>query len=221
MRAYLLIFTVYAILSLSLSLREQTLNYRKQWCRTRNASITLSSNSCVFYASLSTRKRSNNKPRKEASKSTDMGPRSITHAKEKRKKEKKVGWVSVAAREGGDRPGRFFRLKGQVELQPIRQVGTHKACQKTEVRERERERRRREQGKRDTQGTRIRVTSFIDQSCLSHTLRLVCKTNYWKDSLARLKECTKRLFHIYIRIQEIQSCHAEGKITRYCSFNPV
>lgn len=68
-----------------------------------------------------------------------MGPRSITHAKEKRKKEKKVGWVSVAAREGGDRPGRFFRLKGQVELQPIRQVGTHKACQKTEVRERERE----------------------------------------------------------------------------------
>lgn len=68
-----------------------------------------------------------------------MGPRSITHAKEKRKKEKKVGWVSVAAREGGDRPGRFFRLKGQVELQPIRQVGTHKACQKTEVRERERD----------------------------------------------------------------------------------
>lgn len=68
-----------------------------------------------------------------------MGPRSITHAKEKRKKEKKVGWVSVAAREGDDRPGRFFRLKGQVELQPIRQVGTHKACQKTEVRERERD----------------------------------------------------------------------------------
>ena len=38
---------------------------------------------------------------------------------------------------------RFFRLRGQVELQPIRQVGTHRACirggerQKTEVRERE------------------------------------------------------------------------------------
>lgn len=41
-----------------------------------------------------------------------------------------------------DRPGRFFRPKGQVELQPIRQVGTHKACQKTEVREKERGRRR-------------------------------------------------------------------------------
>ena len=103
-----------------------------------------------------------------------------------------------------DRPGRFFRPKGQVELQPIRQVGTHKACQKTEVREKERERERererewREQGKRDTQGTRIRVTSFIDQSCLSHTLRLVCKTNYWKDSLARLERSVQNVFSIFI-----------------------
>lgn len=30
-----------------------------------------------------------------------------------------------------DCPPRFFRPKGQVELQPIRQVGTHKACTRT------------------------------------------------------------------------------------------
>lgn len=50
----------------------------------------------------------------------------------------------------GDRPGRFFRLKGQVELQPIRQVGTHKACTRTRTAENgsEREREGREGAKK-------------------------------------------------------------------------
>lgn len=97
----------------------------------------------------------------------------------------------------GDRPARFFRLRGQVELQPIRQVGTHRACIRGGERKCERER------ERDIPRTRIRMTSFIDQSCLSHTLRLVCKTNYWKDSLpSRGRACVQNVFSIFIHARD-------------------
>lgn len=92
--------------------------------------------------------------------------------------------------------------------------------QKTEVREREKD--AKEQRKRDIQRTRIRMTSFIDQSCLSHTLRLVCKTNYWKDSLLSWRSRRSKMSFPYLYTHVIQSCHALssiGKIILYCSFN--
>lgn len=148
----------------------------------------------------------------------ELAGSSINHPR--KRKEKKGGKKTVDRISRRDRPGRFFRLKGQVELQPIRQVGTHKASTRTRRGENGSKREKaREQGKRDIQGTRIRMTSFIDQSCLSHTLRLVCKTNYQKDSLAS-RRIVQNVLSIFIHARDtIEPC-SWRKITPYCPLNP-
>lgn len=87
-----------------------------------------------------------------------------------------------------------------------RLVHIRRAHAKENKRKRKRRSERTGPGETETRrATRIRMTSFIDQSCLSHTLRLVCKTNYWKESPAERRGSTKRLFHIYIRDTIVQT----------------
>lgn len=139
-----------------------------------------------------------------------QGRRSITHAKKTGEKELAVA-VAAAGVEGRDAireraspvPS-SFRPRGQVELQPIRQVGTHKACtregeqEKTEADERENRARRdgdetRDANPHDKLHRPVMLIAHLKARLQNKLLEGESERE------AERRGNTKRLFHIYTR----------------------